>query len=122
MDSTFGFTLDRKGAKAALGHAARVTERRNTIPILSCVRFDVRPDFVLLTATDLDMELSHELPAATSGQGVLILPLDALKTTVGKFTGEFVRIESLGGDRVAVTCTATGARAILTARKADDWP
>jgi DNA polymerase III sliding clamp (beta) subunit (PCNA family) len=119
--TTLACTLDRKGFKDALGHAARVTERRNTIPILSYVRLDIGRDIVRLSATDLDLYLTDELPAATEGEGVILLALDALKSAVSKFTGDSVRLQDIGGKAI-MTCTKTGARLILPTMPASDWP
>jgi DNA polymerase III sliding clamp (beta) subunit (PCNA family) len=115
-------TLDRKGFKAALAHAARVTERRNTIPVLSHVRLEIGRDLVRLTATDLDIVLTGELPAATEGEGVLLLQLESLKAAVGKFAGESVRIEELHAGKASIACSSSGARMILPTLPGDDWP
>lgn len=114
--------LDRKSLKTALGHAARVTERRNTIPILSYVRIIIGSDSVNLIATDLDMELGQQLPAATDGEGTILVQLETLKATVGKFAGECVRIEDMGGRKALVVCCTSGARAILPTMPDAEWP
>jgi DNA polymerase III sliding clamp (beta) subunit (PCNA family) len=121
---SLSFALDRKGFNVALGHMARVVERRNTIPILSHVRLDVGRGIVRVTGTDLDMQLTIELPAAVKegDQGALIVPLDTLKAAVGKFKGETVTISDMGSGRASLACSTTNARAFLPTMKVDEWP
>ena len=52
-------TIERAILLKALGHVHSVVERRNTIPILSNVKFD--DDGVLrLNATDMDIDIIEE--------------------------------------------------------------
>jgi DNA polymerase III subunit beta len=63
-------TIDRSVLLTALAHISAVVERRNTIPILSNVMIDARESgSVRLMATDLDMQLAIDVPAAVAVPG-----------------------------------------------------
>ena len=56
-------TIDRNALMRALSHVQAVVERRNTIPILSNVLLQAEGGALVLTATDLDIEISESAPA-----------------------------------------------------------
>jgi DNA polymerase III sliding clamp (beta) subunit (PCNA family) len=123
MQSSLSFTVARDSLSDALKQAARVTERRNTIPILSYVLFTVSSGCVRLTATDLDVVLTCELPAAADVDGRLCVPLAVLKDAIGKLKVDSVTIEDLGNGRAVLSAVPdNGARVILGTMKPDDFP
>ena len=69
-------TLDKQPLVKALGHLTRVIERRNTIPMLSNVLLATDgADGLVMTGTDLDIEVRTRVAAEASG--------DAHSITVG---------------------------------------
>lgn len=115
-------TLDRKAFNDAAKVAKRVTEKRNTIPILSHVLVDISRDMVTLTATDLDLTATIELPAASEGAGRFTVDTYALADTLAKFKGETVALAYLGNGKAELVCSETGARVTLSSLPADDFP
>lgn len=71
--------------QAAKFLAGKVTERRNTIPILACVLIAADPaGTVTLTATDLDLQASIRLAADVESPGSFAVDVQALADTLGK--------------------------------------
>lgn len=62
-------TIERSALVKALGHVQSVVERRNTIPILSNVLLNAEGGALVLTATDLDIEISESAPADVAAKG-----------------------------------------------------
>ncbi|MGE0408277.1 MAG: DNA polymerase III subunit beta [Amphiplicatus sp.] len=62
-------TIERAALVKALGHVQSVVERRNTIPILSNVLMQAEGGALVLTATDLDIEISESAPADVAKKG-----------------------------------------------------
>jgi len=62
-------TIERYQLLAALTPVVRVTERKNTIPILANVRLGSDGNTLRLTGTDLDIEIIHSAPIATGVAG-----------------------------------------------------
>ena len=66
--------IERSTLLRALGHVQRVVERRNTIPILANVLLRAEKDSLLLTATDLDLEISETVVAQVERMGATTAP------------------------------------------------
>lgn len=118
-------TLDRKALVAALALLGKTVERRNTIPVLSCLKVDVAADgAVTMAGTDLDLDLSVTLDGAHAVPGSILVDCHAFKATVAKVKGAQVRIADAGG-ALTVTDCANGATVRLSAslsRALSDFP
>jgi len=80
-------TLDRDDLRAALDIVIGATERRSTVPILGNVRLSCSTDFercITVTATDLDMEISVNVRAATSEEFTTTVPAHSLRQVLRK--------------------------------------
>jgi DNA polymerase-3 subunit beta len=98
--------VERGALAKALNHVASVVERRNTIPILSNVRIEGRSGELVLTATDLDVEIVESLPAEVSSEGGTTVPAHVLHDIVRKLPdGAQVSLELKPEDgRMILTC------------------
>ena len=67
-------TVERAALLKSLGHVHRVVERRNTIPILSNVLLHATGSALRLRATDLDIEVTEEIPADVGKKGATTVP------------------------------------------------
>ena len=70
------FTIPQKKLLDCLNHFQSVVERRNTIPILSNIRIvsEGKNDNLIITATDLALELSESITANVSNSGGVTIP------------------------------------------------
>lgn len=119
--TTTGATVERKALAEVLKLAAKVIERRNTIPILSCLLLTIETDRLTVSGTDLDLQLSYSIAANHAGVGAMAVDLTALKATLGKMKGANVRLSD-GGGAVMLTCCDTGATVRLPSHPAKDFP
>ena len=62
-------TIERGLLLKVLTHIQSVVERRNTIPILSNVKFDAPDGNLSLNATDMDLDIVETVPADVAAQG-----------------------------------------------------
>ncbi|MBK6800384.1 MAG: hypothetical protein IPG83_02535 [Novosphingobium sp.] len=95
------FTVDPKAfADAAKFLAARVIERRNTIPILSCVMIEAdAAGAVILSGSDLDILARVTIPAEVEAPGAVCVDAAALADALAKVRkggAEAVRIADNG--------------------------
>jgi DNA polymerase-3 subunit beta len=99
-------TIERSAFLKALGHVQSVVERRNTIPILSNVllRGDAAPasglGTLLLSATDMDLEIVEGVPAEIERPGRTTAPAHTLHDIVRKLHE---------GGQISVEATSTEA-------------
>lgn len=90
--------VNREDLAIAVKALKGVTERRNTIPILSNVKLISASSAALaIIATDLDMEVTISIPAAIDAAFGVTLPAGMLETLIAKAPkSEMVAIESRG--------------------------
>ncbi|HEY0853289.1 MAG TPA: DNA polymerase III subunit beta [Devosia sp.] len=97
-------TLERNHLLKSLGHVHRVVERRNTYPILANVLMKVADGRLDLRATDLDIEVTENVPAMVSTPGTTTVPAHTLYEIVRKLAdGAEVRLETEGGEQMLLT-------------------
>lgn len=114
-------TIDRTVLLKSLGHAQSVVERRNTIPILSNVRLGTDEETLRLTATDMDLEISEQVPAQVSARGSTTVPAHTLYDIVRKLPdGAQVDFQSAGGERLTLRCGRS--RFTLACLPVEDFP
>ncbi len=116
-------SVDPAAFAAALGAAARLSLKVSPVPPITCVRLDVNPGGLDITATDYDAWLEQTIPvtapAESMGRGICV-PAHALQRFVGGLTGAGeVRLE-VQGTRAKVS--QGNSSATFAALPADDFP
>lgn len=81
---------DRAALSRAIEIATNVVEKRNTIPILSNVRLLGDGKNLIVTGTDLDIEISVKIAAAADAHFGVTLPAHTLKDLLKKATASDV--------------------------------
>ncbi len=113
---------DRASLIKALSHIQSVAEKRNTIPILANVLIAVRDGKLSLTATDMEIAVVEEVPAATSRDGATTAPAATLYEIVRKLPeGAEVELDFAGGDAQLALRAGRFATSLVTL-PTDDFP
>ncbi|CDX26790.1 DNA polymerase III subunit beta [Mesorhizobium plurifarium] len=87
--------VDRAALTRALDFIANVVERRNTIPILSNVMLAASDNGLVVTGTDLDIEISVAVSGAIDSHFALTLPAHTLRDLLKRASAsEFVGFTS----------------------------
>lgn len=84
MGDTMKLTIERAALLRSLNHVQSVVERRNTIPILSNVHFNVQEERLAMTATDMDLAIIETVDAAPKSGGATTAPAHTLYDIVRK--------------------------------------
>ncbi|MBR9840235.1 MAG: hypothetical protein GYB50_20430 [Rhodobacteraceae bacterium] len=66
-------TIPNAALKRAAALMQKLIERRNTIPILSYVKVEIAAGRVIMSGTDLDIEMMIELEAETEGEATVMV-------------------------------------------------
>ena len=91
--------IDRMNLLRPLGHVSSVVERRNTIPILANIVLRAKGLKLLLTATDMDMDILTELDCSVLQEGSCTVPAHLLYDIVRKLPdGSEVGIQVADGN------------------------
>lgn len=117
----FTARLDRKSLADALRLLDKVVEKRNHIPVLSCVLLVSSGDCVTLTVSDLDIFASIQLPGDSPSSRGVAVDFSALKSAAIKAKGEHVSIADVGG-AVTFRDGDSGATVRMPVRDAADFP
>ena len=91
-------TIERSNLMRSLGHAQRVVERKNTIPILSNVLLKASGAGLTLKATDLDIEVTEEVAASVEQEGSTTVPAHMLYDIVRKLPDGSEVMLTVAGD------------------------
>ena len=114
-------TIDRAMLIKPLGHVQSVVERRNTIPILSNVVLKAEDGQLVLTATDMDMDIVETVAAAVMEPGMITTPAQLLFEIVRKLP-DGAEIEIHAGDDGQVKISAGRSSFKLPTLPVEDFP
>ncbi|BCH33250.1 DNA polymerase III subunit beta [Mesorhizobium sp. L-8-10] len=115
------FTIKAKPFADAVTAVGNVSERRNTIPILSNMVVEAATGMVTLRATDLDLELTLTAPADVTDPGVTTVPARLLSDIARKFPGGS-DIAFTMSDSQSVTVSSGRSRFGLHTLPVEDYP
>lgn len=115
-------TIQRSALHVALAQAARVVERRNTMPILANARLIAESGTLRLIATDLDIEIRLRADAIVEVPGETTVPAHLLSALVAKMGDDWaVSLEALH-DEGKLSIAAGRTRTRLQCLPASDFP
>lgn len=113
-------TIERAALLRVLGHAQSIVERRNTIPILSNVLLDADGDSLVVSATDLDLQVREKVASHVERKGRTTVAAHTFHDIVRKMPdGCEIKIDVENG-RMALV--AGRARFSLPVLEADAFP
>lgn len=112
-------TIERAALLRTLAHAQSVVERRNTIPILSNVLLDASGDSLVVTATDLDLEVNEPVEARVEKPGRVTVPAHTFFDILRKVPDGPV---SLSAENGRMSLVAGRARFSLPTLPAEEFP
>lgn len=114
------FSVQRKELLAALQTVIGVVERRQTMPILSNILIKTENDRIVITATDLELELVTDCPAVISAPGATAVPARKL-LDICRGLPDDAEI-NLSQDQQQTRVQSGRSRFTLATLAAQDWP
>ena len=104
----------------ALGRVQGIVERKNTVPILSCVLLEASGAELAISATDLEIFLRSRHAAKVAKEGVVTAPAKKFFEIVRELPEGDVRI--VAGDKGWVRIETGRARFKVTSLPKEDFP
>jgi len=114
------FSAQRNDLLSALQKVIGVVERKQTMPILSCVLVQVLEDHLVITATDLELELVTRCEAEVGTQGSLAIPARKLFDICRGLPEDSEITADIQGEQVRIR--SGKARFMLSCISGDNWP
>lgn len=105
----------------AMRLAAQVVEKRQTIPILANVLFEAGDNALAITATDLDLQIRQDVPAACDASFAVTIPTQRLAAIAGAVKPDAQMIFTVQ-DAGRVTIRSGRSRWVLATLPREDFP
>jgi DNA polymerase-3 subunit beta len=102
----------------AVSVADRLVGKKESLPVLSCILFDVGSSCVI-TATNLESSIEVRLASDVKEQGRVAVPANILSQTLRSLSGEHVVLET---DEDNLVISSKGSRTLLKAVPNDEFP
>jgi DNA polymerase-3 subunit beta len=98
--------------------AERITGKKETLPVLSCLLFDVGVE-VVVRATNLESGITVAIPADIEEKGVIAVPANILSQTLRSISGEKITIKTEEGNLVI---ESRGTKTLIKAIPYEEFP
>jgi DNA polymerase III subunit beta len=106
--------------KKAVLNTERVVSKQNTLPILNNILFQASKNNLTLSATNLEIGISHKIGAKIEKEGKLTIPGRIIGNFVNNLPkGENVKIETIDQN---LKITSGSYKAVIKGLLADDFP
>src|SRR4051812_45567811 len=83
---------------AAVALAERLTGKKESLPVLSCVIIEAQDKKLVLRATNLEAGIEVSVPSSVEGTGKLAVPASILRETIRAVPGERVDLRETDGN------------------------
>jgi DNA polymerase-3 subunit beta len=111
--------VTQENLNRALGSVARVANSRGTLPILSNVLVKTSNNRLSLSATNLDIAITHYIGAKVTAEGSITVPARLMQDFVSSLPGGVIELE-LDGTKLHVTTDQY--QSVVNGIMADDFP
>lgn len=111
--------VTQENLNRALNSVARVANSRNALPILSNVLLKTTNNRLSLSATNLDIAISHYIGAKVSEEGSITVPARLMQDFVGSLPGGVIDLELL---ETKLKVTTDQYKSTVNGIVADDFP
>lgn len=111
--------VTQENLNRALNSVARVANSRNALPILSNVLLKTTNNRLSLSATNLDIAISHYIGAKVAEEGSITVPARLMQDFVGSLPGGVIDLELL---ETKLKVTTDQYKSTVNGIVADDFP
>ena len=111
--------VTQENLNRALGSVARVANSRNALPILSNVLLKTTNNRLSLSATNLDIAITHYIGAKVSEEGSITVPARLMQDFVSSLPGGVINLELL---ETKLKVTTDQYKSTVNGIMADDFP
>jgi len=111
--------VTQENLNRALGSVARVANSRNTLPILANVLIKTSSNRLSLSATNLDIAITHYIGAKVSTEGSITVPARLMQDFVNSLPSSVINLEL---EETKLRVTTDQYRSVVNGIVADDFP
>lgn len=107
--------------KKAVSLTERVAGKHMTLPVLSCLLFEIKKNQVIVKATNLDIGVEITIPARSDSEETLAIPASILSSFLGQI-GEYDGVVTLEFASGNIVVQAAKSRGIIKTVPSEDFP
>lgn len=115
-------TVKKNHFLKALLHGSNVVAKRTTIPVLSHVLLSANENNLTVSATDIDLVLVEQIPAAVESSGEICVPANLLYDIVRKLPDKAPILLSQDVDKMQLNINSGRSNFTLNGLSSDDFP
>ena len=86
--------------KKMIGLAEKVTKKNTTLPVLSCLLFEIGKNSFVMKATNLDVGVEIAIPAKSDAEGMIAVPAQIISSFISQLNDQdgVVKMELVSGN------------------------
>jgi DNA polymerase-3 subunit beta len=113
--------VQTKKLKDAIGLAEKISGKHATLPVLSCILFEIKKGEAVLRATNLDMGIEITVPAKVEGEGSVAIPAHVISSLISQLPDQnpTITLELSSGN---ILVTSARSKGVIKTVPADDFP
>jgi DNA polymerase III subunit beta len=112
-------TIDTTQLHSLLEKTARVATKHITLPILQCVRLEVKGSLLTVSATNLEIGIEGTISGKVEEEGVVAVPAHTLLQTVSLISQKETTLSTQGD---TLQLEARGSKTEIKTMEADEFP
>jgi DNA polymerase-3 subunit beta len=107
--------------KRMIGLSEKVTKKNSTLPVLSCLLFEIKKNSLIIKATDLDVGIEISMPAVSDTEWTVAVPSHTISSFVSQLTDQdgIVNLELVSGN---LYINAAKSKVTIKTVIPDDFP
>jgi len=104
---------------SALSIAERLTGKKESLPVLSCILLEAKGSVLTIRATNLDAGIEIRVPAQVKESGMIAVPASVIRETTRVVTGDTIHLREVEGN---LSIEARSSKNLIKAIPHEEFP
>ena len=103
----------------AIGLAERITGKKETLPVLSCILLEASDSTLVIRATNLEAGIDVIVPATIQDKGTVAVPAGVISQTIRSIAGDMITLKGSDGN---LSVESRGSKNLIKAIPHEEFP
>lgn len=112
-------TVSREHLSKAAQMAERITGKKESLPILSCILLEAKQNGLIVRATNLEAGIQLNVPATIEGQGIVAVPANILSQILRSIRDDTISLKLTDGN---LSIESKHSKNLIKATPHDEFP
>jgi DNA polymerase III subunit beta len=107
--------------KKMISLAEKITKKNTTLPVLSCIIFEIKKNLLVIKSTNLDVGVEISIPAKSDTDGVIAVPAHTISSFISQISDQdgVVKMELVSGN---LHLTSARSKVVIKTVSPEDFP